>query len=771
MIRRTSLVRGGLSLATALAVSGVAAAGGDPFECGDPEAGSCLEDTGTPACSDALCCNLVCESDLFCCEVDWDASCADFALTLCGGDSGCGDPTSGGCDVPNGTPGCDDLDCCTSVCSVVPYCCDTAWDSLCAAASVTVCFDGPAPENDLCADATDLGTGDSITAFSTLGAINDGPDLPAECESFGEVTIRGDVWFTWTASTDETVLISTCNDADFATRLALWTGDCDNLFFVACNDDGLGCEGFTSQMISPVTAGTTYYIQLGGFNPTAAGTGNLTVCEGDACLAGCVDSCAKSDVIETEFCGEDTNGGCNDPSGGNASQPINVGDSVCGNMWASGGLRDTDWFDFTIDATSNASVTIDANVSAVVLFISQECPEPSIVIGDVTECGGAVTACLPAGGYYVFVGPNGFDGIPCGSGPLNLYRFTLDAEPVESVPGDVCDDAIDLGSFSGDVAVDTNCTGTDGVDLPISCDSYGSVTIYGDLFYRWTVPTDGDWSVSTCNQADFDTRLAAFDSCAGTLVACNDDGLGCADFSSIMSLPGLTAGTELIIQIGAWQAGVQGTATMTIAEGGGGPEVPENDECEGATPIVDGSIVVSTLGATDSGQVLPAECADFGNDQIYGDVWFTYQPACAGNVTMSFCVANDSSFDTKMAVYKGDCNGEVIACNDDTCGLFSEVSFATDCESVYYVRVGSYGINITGTATLDVSCTGDDCDSDGCSADFNDDGQVDGADYGYILAAWGPCTGPCPEDLNGDDVVDGADVGQLLIQWGECPAP
>jgi hypothetical protein len=342
---------------------------------------------------------------------------------------------------------------------------------------------------------------------------------------------------------------------------------------------------------------------------------------------------------------------------------------------------------------------------------------------------------------------------------------------VESVPGDVCDDAIDLGSFSGDVAVDTNCTGTDGVDLPISCDSYGSVTIYGDLFYRWTVPTDGDWSVSTCNQADFDTRLAAFDSCAGTLVACNDDGVGCADFSSIMSLPGLTAGTELIIQIGAWQAGVQGTATMTIAEGGGGPEVPENDECVGATPIVDGSIVVSTLGATDSGEVLPAECADFGNDQIYGDVWFTYQPACAGNVTMSFCVANDSSFDTKMAVYKGDCNGEVIACNDDTCGLFSEVSFATDCESVYYVRIGSYGINITGTATLDVSCTGDDCGSDGCSADFNDDGQVDGADYGYILAAWGPCTGPCPEDLNGDDVVDGADVGQLLIQWGECSTP
>ena len=47
-------------------------------------------------------------------------------------------------------------------------------------------------------------------------------------------------------------------------------------------------------MVAPVTAGTTYFIQLGGFNPPAQGTGNLTICEGDACLAGCLTSCEKS---------------------------------------------------------------------------------------------------------------------------------------------------------------------------------------------------------------------------------------------------------------------------------------------------------------------------------------------------------------------------------------------------------------------------------------------------------------------------------------------
>ena len=55
-----------------------------------------------------------------------------------------------------------------------------------------------------------------------------------------------------------------------------------------------------------------------------------------------------------------------------------------------------------------------------------------------------------------------------------------------------------------------------------------------------------------------------------------------------------------------------------------------------------------------------------------------------------------------------------------------------------------------------------------CSGDFNEDGVVNGADFGSLLAAWGPCKG-CDPDLNGDQVVNGADVGLLLAVWGVCP--
>lgn len=49
-------------------------------------------------------------------------------------------------------------------------------------------------------------------------------------------------------------------------------------------------------------------------------------------------------------------------------------------------------------------------------------------------------------------------------------------------------------------------------------------------------------------------------------------------------------------------------------------------------------------------------------------------------------------------------------------------------------------------------------------ADLNADGDVDGADLGILLGAWGTAAA----DLNGDNTTDGADLGLLLGSWGSC---
>ena len=54
-----------------------------------------------------------------------------------------------------------------------------------------------------------------------------------------------------------------------------------------------------------------------------------------------------------------------------------------------------------------------------------------------------------------------------------------------------------------------------------------------------------------------------------------------------------------------------------------------------------------------------------------------------------------------------------------------------------------------------------------CPGDLNCDGIVNGADFGFLLAAWG--TTDENADVNGDGSVDGADIGKLLSRWGECP--
>lgn len=132
------------------------------------------------------------------------------------------------------------------------------------------CFAPPTPPvNDLCANAIEVTCG-SVTAGSTVVATFDAAPF---C---GTSNTASGVWYRLTGDGSDLAVASTCNDADYDTKISVYTGSCGALSCVAGNDDGVGCSGFSSEASFSTTSGVEYYILVHGFG-TATGSFNLTV--------------------------------------------------------------------------------------------------------------------------------------------------------------------------------------------------------------------------------------------------------------------------------------------------------------------------------------------------------------------------------------------------------------------------------------------------------------------------------------------------------------
>jgi len=114
-------------------------------QCGDATAGSCCSPHGGPSCDDSTCCNLVCGIDPYCCQFQWDVTCAAVALnecSVCEGGIACGSSNAGPCNQARSTPFCNNFPCCTTVCIIDKTCCQVAWDQNCVTLAAQVCAGG-----------------------------------------------------------------------------------------------------------------------------------------------------------------------------------------------------------------------------------------------------------------------------------------------------------------------------------------------------------------------------------------------------------------------------------------------------------------------------------------------------------------------------------------------------------------------------------------------------------------------------------------------------
>ena len=472
--------------------------------------------------------------------------------------------------------------------------------------------------------------------------------------------------------------------------------------------------------------------------------------------------------------------------------------------------------------TADFYFTLAAEANPVCVGATGECAEehPEPGCNDISCC---ALVCDPNGGGDSFCCESSWDSscVALAIALCNIYEYSCDA-PASS--NDCATDPI-LVSNGGTYATDTLASNYDGPI--ISCAGEGAANVW--YLIEVTEATDQALTASTCDAADYDTALTLWDmgtigtpiageNLDGAEVACNDDGGGCADFTSILNYT-MTAGNQYLLSVSGY-AGAVGTATLSISWEEPAPQIPPM-VCDTPGPdtvsqtipdavLQDNGVACAAGGITvengfarlytaaDLGEGFTLDCMDFGvsNSGSYTEGRINVYRSADGNpgpfanlsllASVPYGCYDTAGAVTDTAVFDGGLEldlsgGAAIIVEleiDPSTDGFAAMAGGTSADvtsGTTYIRSGSCGITeFTPYADIgfDVEWFVDLNGSAGggnssCPGDFNDDGVVNGADFGAILAAWGPCPG-CPEDLNGDGSVGGADVGLLLSVWGPC---
>ena len=244
--------------------------------------------------------------------------------------------------------------------------------------------------------------------------------------------------------------------------------------------------------------------------------------------------------------------------------------------------------------------------------------------------------------------------------------------PVEpGILADECSGIPITGFFTGDqtLEIDTNnCFDTQAPATTSQLQSGSCVTAQNDGWIVWRPNFDGVHTISLCDAANFDTVIAVYEEstvlCQGTLLACNDDFLGCTGNTSEVEFLAFT-GNFYLIQIGAFGTGERGTGTLNIFEGSNDLQ---NDECADAI-VLDSSVAVAFDTGESTNSLPSSSCAPIGSD-----IWYRYTATSAADITVSTC---GSSYDTILEAFSGSCGNLISeACNDDFCGRQSQITFA-----------------------------------------------------------------------------------------------
>jgi hypothetical protein len=256
-------------------------------------------------------------------------------------------------------------------------------------------------------------------------------------------------------------------------------------------------------------------------------------------------------------------------------------------------------------------------------------------------------------------------------------------------------------------------------------------------------------TVSTCDQADYDTKLSVFEGECGSLgcVGGNDDFSGCGLTSQVTWN---SDGSENLILVHGFSSETGNfDLTLTCID-----EPAENDFCEDAGgPLAVGSV---TPGSTTDASLDEPPSIDCGTSVTAPGVWYTVV-GTGNTMTASTCNDGDpatgsANYDTKISVYCADCETkECIGGQDDNfpagcAGFSTKFDWPTIAGNTYNVLVHGFS---SATGDFNLAILDDGVPYDG--PPLNDcDGVYDGLDYcpGTVQPEAAPTSGALKPNMS-----------------------
>ena len=239
-----------------------------------------------------------------------------------------------------------------------------------------------------------------------------------------------------------------------------------------------------------------------------------------------------------------------------------------------------------------------------------------------------------------------------------------------------------------------------------------------DLWFRWTAPSNGRITVSTCSTGSFDTSMVLYSGTCGSLtqVACNGDGTGqtgCQAYYSRIADFTVIPGTTYFVRVGGY------TDPTTGVESGPGQVTLNFQALAAGCP---------GTGSCATAQTTPG-CSDASCCTLVCDI----DPACCDTAWDSNCVGIAATvpscgvflYTCSAPAYPNDCATNATVVNADSSIAFNNTNANTDGpdHSAATCASGSapfpkdlwYRVQVCANGFLDVAT----CNANGPTVDFD----------------------------------------------------